>query len=170
MMPKRLAPDDAYFWAGGKKIPLFDSNTLAIDLNVAEIAGVKEAFQHGARNVGRGLIFIDETSLSAQAWKRLDTVGAIHPVYRTADESELVVFPEVRVEVDSIESEEQVEALVKRSGFGIVVESTKGRITIRPNSGRGEDALRIANRVFEQLHPNLSQARFMRIVPRPGRL
>jgi hypothetical protein len=36
---------------------------------------------------------------------------------------------------------------------------------LKPASGRGEEALELANHVSEQVNPDAAQARFLRIVP-----
>ena len=87
------------------------------------------------------------------------------PVFRAEDGSLLAVLPEVRVEC----ADPQVLDRVADSLEGATVaERSEERLVIRPDSGRGEDALAIANHVHEAYDVDVAQARFRRVVPRPG--
>jgi hypothetical protein len=87
-------------------------------------------------------------------------------VYQTDDKSLLVVLPEVRVETTDPAKEQRLYDLVKQSD-AVVAEAKRGRFVIRPSSGRGIDALALANRVVERVKPDIAQVRFVHIVPRP---
>jgi hypothetical protein len=93
-----------------------------------------------------------------------ESAGADAPVYRAEDGSLLAVLPEVRVECADPEVLDQVAASLEAA----TVERSEERLVIRPDSGRGEDALAIANHVHEAFHVDVAQARFRRVVPRPG--
>ena len=49
-----------------------------------------------------------------------------------------------------------------------IASERRGQFVLRPRSGLGQDALRIANEITEQVHPELSQVRLLRVTPRPG--
>jgi hypothetical protein len=82
-------------------------------------------------------------------------------VYRTEDGSLVAVLPEVRVEAPPAALSE----IADRPGAH-VTDRTDDRITLRPDSGRGEDALALANELAEA-GADVSQPRFVRVVGRP---
>ena len=83
----------------------------------------------------------------------------MHPVYR-AEGALVVVLPEVRVEG---EDEARLAELVNAVAGAHVAEHAQGRVVAVPDSGRGEDALAIANELAESPDADLAQA-----VPRHG--
>ena len=58
---------------------------------------------------------------------------------------------DVRTAVERIDSDATVE------------ESAPGRFVVKPSSGRGADALNLANRLNEEVGPDAVQPRFVRI-------
>jgi len=48
-----------------------------------------------------------------------------------------------------------------------VVGQKRGQTTLRPISGKGEDAITIANEIYVTIRPTMSQPRFLRLVDRP---
>jgi hypothetical protein len=87
------------------------------------------------------------------------------PVYEAEDGSTLAVLPEVRVECAD---PAVLDAVAASLSGATVTDRSEERLVIRPDSGRGEDALAIANRVHEGFAVDVAQARFRRVVPRPG--
>ena len=87
------------------------------------------------------------------------------PVYEAEDGTMLAVLPEVRVECADPKVLDQVADSLEAA---TVSERSEERLVIRPDSGRGEDALAIANHVHEAYAVDVAQARFRRVVPRPG--
>ena len=163
---------DAYFWSHGEKIPLSGGNEIAVDLGAAAKAGLSPAQLEPTRQKGRELtsqlVLLDADELSESERERLESASAVHPVYRTDDETLVVVLPEVRVETSDPTKRKRLQDLVDRGPTDAVVEETKpGRLVLHPKSGRGADALELANQVVEQVHPDLAQARFLRVVRRP---
>jgi hypothetical protein len=90
--------------------------------------------------------------------------GPPAPVYRAEDGSLVAVLPEVRVECADPEVLDRVAASLEAA----TVERSEERLVIRPDSGRGEDALAIANHLHDAYGVDVAQARFRRVVPRPG--
>jgi hypothetical protein len=162
--------DDAYYWAGGKRIRLQRRDEFAIDVAIAQEIGVAEKqlerFRRQGRELTSALRLIDGSDLPERVRQSLDSVGALQPVYQTDDKSLIVVLPEVRVETTDPTKEDRLYDLVKQSD-AVVTEAQRGRFVIRPSSGRGVDALALANRVVEQLKPEVAQARFIHVVPSP---
>jgi hypothetical protein len=88
------------------------------------------------------------------------TVPGVHPVLRTDDGTLLAVLPEVRVEGDP----DQLARLAAGPPRAEVAERDDGRLVLRPSSGRGADALALANALHESGAVTLAQPRFLRIV------
>ena len=87
------------------------------------------------------------------------------PVYEAEDGSTLAVLPEVRVECAD---PAVLDAVAASLSGATVTDRSEERLVIRPDSGRGEDALALANHVHEAFDVDVAQARFRRVVPRPG--
>ena len=119
------------------------------------------------RELTKALRLVDGTDLPEPLRHTLDAAGALQPVYGTADDARVVVLPEVRVEASDPETRKGLRDLVKDSDAEMT-ESKPGRFVISVPSGRGDDALTLANRVVEELRPEVAQARFIHVVPRPG--
>jgi hypothetical protein len=76
-------------------------------------------------------------------------------------------LPEVRVEESSPERQQAVHRWLRQHARDVeTVEDRGGRIVLRPTSGRGQDALALANDLTEQVGPEMAQPRFLRIVDR----
>jgi hypothetical protein len=164
-----VAEGDTYYWAGGRRIPLAASSDVVIDLDSAAGAGLAAPQLDGLRAAGRSLtgslLMVPGADAAATLGDGLGALSGVHPVYRSEDGSLVVVLPEVRVEA----SDPGALGAVRRSlTTAHVVEETDDRLVLAPDSGRGADALALANELAESRSTDLAQARFVRVVPRPG--
>ena len=165
-------PDDAYYWAGGRRIELErDRHDVALDLERARSQGVSNDVLAEAERLGVALndrlVLVSDSQLHQLGITDEAHDDALQPVFRAADGTRIVVLPEVRVEVADPGEQERLEAYVVQPGLDAKVTSSRpGRVVVTPSSGRGTDALDIANTMFERFHPEVSQARFLRIVPK----
>ena len=163
-----MAGHASYYWSGGEKVPLEDDPRVAIDVVGAERARLWDgdladtAAGSGAR-VTPDVVLVPGTELSADLRSRLEAAGAVHPVFRTEDQT-VVVLPEVRVETSDRTTLEQMRAAVR--DWDVAVEAARpGRFVLTPGSHRGAEALSLANHVTETVGPAAAQARFLRITP-----
>lgn len=158
---------DAYYWAGGEKVVLHATDEVCLDLDASPLRGLDAAVQKDLRAKGRPLTgalwVVDRPEAEAVLGKAIDSDAGVHPVYR-AEGALVVVLPEVRLEG---EDESRLAELVNAVSGAHVAEHTQGRVVAVPDSGRGEDALAIANELAESPETELAQARFLRVVPRP---
>jgi hypothetical protein len=164
---------DAYYYdLDGSRIPLRAAGMVAVDLRVAARTDVGENTLGTVRREGTelraGIVMVDEHTLDAPTTQALDAAGALHPVYRAGDDALVVVLPEVRIEADDDAQAARVRGLVAAEPASEIVGETGHRLIARPGSGRGLDALRLANRVTETIRPKVAQARLLRVLPRPG--
>ena len=56
----------------------------------------------------------------------------------------------------------------KEFGEYTIAEQTNDRVVVRPTSGNGDDAMRMANDIYEGAHPAASSVRFVQFVPKPS--
>ncbi|MGB6336397.1 MAG: hypothetical protein WBG96_12375 [Thermoanaerobaculia bacterium] len=166
-----MAPD-FYYYAGGKRIPLeLDREHVAVDLSEAESREGKRpdpATVEGAEELRSGLFLVEKSALSADARQRLDQEDALLPVYLYED-ALVVILPEVRVEI-AAGGETEVHRFLEQAEVPNQILTDRGtRLVVRPDSGRGEDALRLANELQESVPVEMAQARFLRRVPKRGR-
>jgi hypothetical protein len=163
---------DFYYYAGGKRIPLeLDREHVAVDVGVVESREGRRpdpAAVEGAEELRSGLYLVEKSSLSADIRRRLDQEDALLPVFLYED-ALVVVLPEVRVEI-AAGDETEVHRFLEQSDVPNQILAEKGnRLVVRPDSGRGEDALRLANELQESVPVELAQARFLRRVPKRSR-
>ncbi len=167
-----MAEEERYYYAGGVRVPLTpDPEYVAVDFDRLEgeevDAPIRERLQKSARSLRGSLGLLDRSELPEAVEEQLERSGALQPVYRHED-TLLVVLPEVRVETAEGEAGETLLEYLEARQLSVYVEREKrGRLVLRPTSGRGEDALLIANRLKEEMHAEMAQARFVRLVPRP---
>lgn len=161
-----------YYYAGGKRIPLeLDPEHVAVDVgDVDSRAGKRPepAEVEGAEELRSGLFLIERSSLPTDLRARLDQEKALLPVFHYED-ALVVILPEVRIEI-SAGSETEVHRFLEQADVPNQVLTDQGtRLVVRPDSGRGEDALRLANELQESVSVEMAQARFLRRVPKRGR-
>jgi hypothetical protein len=165
-----MSDGDAYYWAGGDKVPLAADSRVAVDETRARAQDLwdgelADATASDGQAVRDGLVMLPADAVSAPLRERLDRAGALVPVYRSED-SIVMVLPEVRMETGSAAGTSDVRSAIGRiDSAASVQEPTPGRLIVTPSSGRGADALNIANRITEELRPDVAQARFLRITP-----
>jgi hypothetical protein len=171
MTPPNRAQSASYYYADGKRVALEpDPDHVAIDLRLAASRplhlSVEKLKPRMSVLPGGGVAVVPRALVPKQILAELESIGALQPVYR-ASGARIVTYPEVRVEVESGRREAVVSA-IQESGIPTEVGSEEhGKMVLRPKSGRGVDALSLANFIYERAHPPMAQARFMRIVPRP---
>ena len=107
-------------------------------------------------------------AVGRSARRRLDQDDALLPVFQYED-ALVVVLPEVRVEI-AAGDETEVHRFLEQADVPNQVLTDRGtRLVVRPDSGRGEDALRLANELQESVPVEMAQARFLRRVPKRDR-
>ena len=161
----------AYYWAGGQKVELeTDDEHVAIDQKLAERAGLdrelKTAAQAGQR-VGAGVLVAPRSSLEEGTLTSLREAGALHSVYKHR-RAMVVPLPEIRIELDNPKQRRAVmSVLTERASDHSITEDTPEQMVLRPTSGKGDDALKLANNIYERAHPAAASVRFIQFVPKP---
>ena len=163
----------AYYYAGGRKVELeSDAEHVAVDQRAAERAGlaaqVKTASEDMPRQ-GGGVVLAPRSALDPKTIARLREAGALQPVYRH-NRAVMVALPEVRVEFDTPAQRRAVLDVLAESQTvpHNISDSTDDGLIVRPASGNGDDALRIANEIYERARPAAASVRFIQFVPRPS--
>lgn len=167
------ADTGAYYYASGERIPLVRAgDLLAVDLREARRSApgaksLKAAITSAKPLIG-GMGLVDLSGLDEAAVETVRQSGLAQPVYQT-EGATIVVMPEVRVEESRGEKErDSIRTWLSEHQSTLDFEENDDRFTIRPRSGDGDDALRLANQIVEQLAPEMAQARFIRVVKRPS--
>lgn len=154
----------AYYYAGGQKIPLEpDDEHVAVDKAAAstvESAGTRIP-------VPGNIVILERSAVDASALTRLRRDGAVQTVYRR-NQALVVPLPEVRIEFDKPSERKAVlEALAASPTPHTIAEDTEDRLVVAPDSGSGDDAIRLANEVYERARPAAASVRFAQVVPKP---
>lgn len=155
----------AYYYAGGQKVALEpDDEHVAVD----------KAAAAALESVGRGtavpgnIVVLERSAIDAKALSRLRKDGVVQTVYRR-NQALMVPLPEVRVEFDApAERKAVLAALEDIKTPHTIAEDTTDRLVLSPQSGSGDDALRLANEVYERARPAAASVRFAQVVARPG--
>lgn len=159
---------DRFYWAGGRKVPLEASSDVVVDVGSQAVAELTESELRALRDKGRSLsaslLLVAESDAAEALGEGCSTMAGVHPVFRAEDGSEIVVLPEVRVEGSD---PGKIAELGRSVTSAHVTEQTAERLVLEPDSGRGEDALTLANELAESPDTDVAQARFVRIVARP---
>jgi len=170
------AGGDYYYYAGGQRVQLIPADDLlAIDdqsFAVADLPqAVRAAVERLARPLTSGVRLLERAALGddPDVIRAMQQAHVLQPVFRSQG-AVVVVLPEVRVEEGRGGAKQQrlERWLTEHARHTLIESQSDGRITVRPTSGYGGDALSIANALAEDVKPEMAQARFVRIVPRPS--
>lgn len=159
------------YYAGGRKVEIDrDESYVAVVSDVAKKAGLDaqvETASKDSQRGGGGVLLVERSALDDKMLASLRDVGALQPVYRN-EQTVMVALPEVRVEFDTAEQRQAVmdvlagpDALPHK-----VVQGTDDGLVVQPTSGKGEDALKLANDIQERGHPAAASVRFVQFVPK----
>jgi hypothetical protein len=111
------------------------------------------------------MAIVDRAALGDELHDRLRAAGALQPVYRSG--AALVVpMPEVRVELEGDQRRAALDAIDAAHVAAEVTEETPERLSLRPTSGSGDDALDLANFIHEHAHPAAASVRMLQVVPK----
>ena len=160
-----------HFYAGGERHTLETAaEWLAIDTHAAAAAGLDRevaALTLESRLPG-GIILVDRGACPDDLAARIDAAGAARPAYRSG-RAVVVLMPEVRVEFESGQHAAALRALGESKVPAEITDDAPDRLALRPRSGKGEDALDLANYIYEHIRPAASSVRMLQIVPKPLR-
>lgn len=147
-----------------------ESGRVAVDvrrITSKEFAARIVAGASGATRLPGGLILVNSASFAKSDLETLAELGAVHAVYRHGRVT-AIPLPEVRIEFDDPAARARVHQALARSGIPHRIESDAGGlVVVSPVSNRGEDALDLANFVFENARPATAAPRIVQVVPRP---
>lgn len=159
-----------YYYAGGERISIErDDSQVAVDQGKAIDADLRSAVEKaaGASRLPGGVLLLPRSALDEVRMKRLQKAGAIRPVYRRG-QALMVALPEIRVELDDAKQRRAVVAAIPKAPHPVkVTEEGEDRLLLTPASGNAEEALDIANFVYEHAHPASAAVRFVQVVRKP---
>jgi hypothetical protein len=169
-MRSSQSPAGYYYYSSGHIVDLIlDEEWLAIDqrqLKAALSPRLRAAMLKDSRPLRGDLILARRQAVPPKQLDALTRTGAAHPVFK-AEGATLIALPEVRVEESSSQRQRALHRwLREHSDLAQVVEDGGERMILRPTSGRGLDAITLANHLTEQIGPELAQPRFVRVVDR----
>jgi hypothetical protein len=160
------------YYAGDRKVELDRAEDyVAVDQEAAHSAGLDAEAETASRDAerrGGGVVIVPRVALDAQTIATLADAGALQPVYRY-DDAVMVALPEVRVAVDSPDQRQAVMDVLSEADAlpTNISDNDGGRLTVRPASGSGVDALKIANEIHERALDANASVRFIQFVPKP---
>ena len=158
-----------YYYAGGKRVTIEeDKSQVAVDVSRAGAAGLEKVIAglSGPRLPG-GVVLTERSAFDKEGLERLRKAGALRPVF-LHDRAVMVGMPEIRVEFDDEKQRQAVLDSIDKAPHPVEIsEQSDDRLLLRPTSGSGDDALDVANYVYEHAHPAAASIRFVQFVPRP---
>jgi hypothetical protein len=163
---------ERYYYAAGKRVPLVvDRGRIGIDGARAIRAGLEDVVARvgkiGTKVPGEVLV-VAQDAIPEGDLAKLRKAGAARPIYKVGNAITLPLA-EVRVKLGTGQRKAALEAVKAASIKTEIAESTNERLVLRPISGSGEDALELANFIYERARPASSAASMVQIVPRPVR-
>ena len=127
--------------------------------------GELSALVEGGRPLAEGIVLVDRKRIPPRLMEQLLENGQVLPVFVDRGTT-IIAMPEVRVAVGKGERSSVFKAIA-RAPVAAVTEESGDKLVVRPASGSGYDALRIANHLVESSPgPRVAQ-RFLRVVSRP---
>ncbi len=163
---------EAYYYAHGRRVPLVpDDEFVAVDIARAAQKNIPSTVQTQLRETARwsrgDILLVRRKNLTDQIYTLLENEGAFQPVYRH-EGSRLVILPEVRTEDARKGSRARLRKWIEAQSCGAKIVKERGdQVVLQPTSGSGSDALDLANRIHEELAPEMVQARMIRVVRKP---
>ena len=98
--------------------------------------------------------------------EKLEKVGAVQSVYRRVQTHRARAG--IRMQSTTLPGERALrQALSSTTIHADIIDETEERFVVRPKSGRGDDAINLANEVAEKARPGMSSARMLQVVERP---
>ncbi len=161
---------DQYFYAQGRRQALVPAaDLLAVDRRIAldSSSASEVATLPVASTLPGGLILVKSDKVSGRLRVTLEKTGSVRAVYRSGDHL-MVPLPEVRVEFEEGRSAATLKAVRDSHVAFEVTGSTERTLRLRPQSGKGEDALALANYIHEHARPTMSSARMVQVVAPPA--
>jgi hypothetical protein len=161
------------YYAGGRKVELDrDDEYVAVVQDAARRAGLDAQVESASKDTprqGGGVVLAQRSALDQKTIAGLRDAGALQPVYRH-NNAVIVALPEVRVEFDTAEQRDAVRELLADGDVAPhkISQSTDYGMVVQPESGKGDDALKIANEIHERAHPAAASVRFVQFVPKPS--
>lgn len=163
-MTKPPVSSERYYYAGGKRIELSPADDLCA-VGDPEKAGLKPLTADIGRSLGGGLRLLSKGELAVQKFTNPSICK--YPVFRSGGVI-LVALPEVRIEESRESKWEKLNKWLERHRDDVtILRRDDDRLVLSPVSGSGADALTIANDLTEEIGPEMAEARFIRITPRP---
>lgn len=163
-----------YYYARGEKVELdLVDEYRAIDMHkIGRRTKLRQEIDEIVRNTRsrtyKDISIVRTDAIPSKLAKELSRRGAYQPIYRRGD-SMVVFLPEVRIEDERPEYRRKILSLLKRLEPELTVDQRSYKAKVKPKSGRGADALELANQIQETISPDFVQARMLRVTPRHAR-
>ena len=163
---------EAYYYAHGRRVPLVpDDEYVAVDMARAAQQKLPSTVQTHLRETAcgsrGGILLVPRKNLPKRIYTLLENGGAFQPVYQH-EGSRLVILPEVRAEDARKGSRVRLRKWIEAQKCGVKIVKERGdQVVLQPTSGSGSDALDLANRIHEELAPEMVQVRMIRVVRKP---
>ena len=158
-----------YYYADGQRRTLEPvDDRIAIDVRGATSAGLGDrvAALPIASRLPSGMSIVERDAVDAALREQLQASGLVQPVYRSGS-ALIVLMPEVRVELEGDQRAAAHAALDASPVAADVTDDTPERLSLRPRSGSSEDALDLANFIYERAQPAASSVRMFQVVQKP---
>ncbi len=167
-MPSKVTQ---YYYAGGEKIPLHRVTHLVAlrgQIPVKGVAATKlDSKKRWSMPLTNGLSLVDSDGLAQEDLAKFASPGDMQPVY-TCGNTIMVPLPEVSVEAVDETKKKSLAKLLQKMGDRARVEQGKyGQMIVHLTSGKGDDAVELANLIHEKIRPELAAPRFMQVTSSP---
>jgi len=155
-----------HYYSNGQRISIRrDDDQVAVLLSHPSASGMRVRLEQHGLELRSGVFLVPASVLSDSERARLESDGALFPVFE-AEGGRLILMPEVRVQGRDHAQVREIRTHLTDEDLADDIEESGNLVQFRPRSGKAIDALRLANAIQERIGPDMSQARFLRVVPR----
>lgn len=159
-----------YYYAAGRRVRIaVEARMVAIDRERARRAGLRPRARSkaGTRGLPGELLLLERETLAPSLAASLERAGALRTVYRRG-ETLLVPLPEIRVEWETAPAGADLRRLLERLPHAVeVIRLADACLQLDVRSGRGEDALEVANHLYEDAGIAGVSVRLVQVTPTP---
>ena len=167
-----------HYKAGGTSVEL-TPHTGIIGIDTGKLSGkagasIWSSLKNESISVGRGIALVSVKEISNEQERKLRALKAFLPVFESGS-AVLVPLPEVRVEGPTGTDVGKAMTQARRwlqghSDRFKIIDDGAERLVVEPASGRGEDAVLLADEISDNVSRVTATPRFIRWTQRPKRV
>lgn len=161
--------NETYYYSQKKRVPLIKTDEfVAVDVGLLNENKAARKVSHFVEEFGEHLrrshYLVRQDQLEDNVVEVLETASAAQPVFRSGEHL-VVVLPEIRVHESRADKMLELKSWIgKHEKETEVVKIIGSRMTLRPRSNSGADALQLANLIHEEVGVEAAEPRMIQLL------